>query len=67
MNKIFTIDKVKKVKIDKEPMVLLPLKLWQKFEDYLEDQEALSSERFIRRIQKSRKEIVSKKLIYPFN
>lgn len=60
-------EKIKRVEVDKEPMVLLPLKLWQKFEDYLEDQEALASKKFIRHIQKARKEIASKKLIYPFN
>ncbi|MEK7635731.1 MAG: hypothetical protein AAB405_01415 [Patescibacteria group bacterium] len=67
MSKISIIDKIKKVEIDKEPMILLPLNLWQKFEDYLEDQEALSSKRFIRRIEKSREDISLKKLIYPFN
>ena len=60
-------DKIKKVEIGKKPMVLLPLNLWQKFEDYLEDQEALTSSKFIRRVQKARKEIISKKIIYPFN
>ncbi len=59
---ISTTEKFPIIKINKEPMILLPLNLWQKFEDYLENQEALSSKKFIRHIEKARQEIKEKKL-----
>lgn len=71
MNKISIIEKFKTIQIGKEPMVLLPLELWQKFgnylDNYLEDQEALSSKKFLRRIKQARKDIKVKKLIHPFH
>ena len=64
--RIFVIDKSKTVRVGKQPMVLVPLKLWRKMEDYLEDQEALASKSFLRRIRKARSEVVRGKVVYPF-
>lgn len=66
MNTVSIIEKPKTIKIGKQPVVLVPLKLWQKLEDYLEDQEALSSKKYLRRIQKARKDISNGKIIFPF-
>ncbi len=54
------------LKIGKEPLVLVPLSLWRKVEDVLEDQEALASTRYVRRIRKARRDIAAGKAVYPF-
>jgi len=50
----------------REPLVLLPLSLWRKAEELLEDQEALASKRYLRRIERAREEIRSGNLVRPF-
>lgn len=65
-SKISLIEKSVTIRIGKEPVVLVPLKVWRKFEDYLEDQEALASQKFLRRIRKSRRDAARGKLVYPF-
>ena len=64
--KVFVIEKSKSVRIGKQAMVLVPLKLWRKMEDYLEDQEALASPNFLRRIRKARANVAGGKIVYPF-
>lgn len=64
--RVFLVEKSKSVRVGNQPMVLVPLKLWRKIEDYLEDQEALGSPKFLRRIQKARAEATRGKLVYPF-
>ncbi len=66
MNKISIIEKSKIIKIDKNPVVLVPLKIWKKMEDYIENQEALSSRKYLQKIKQARKDILKDKLIYPF-
>ncbi|MEK7575602.1 MAG: hypothetical protein AAB491_00735 [Patescibacteria group bacterium] len=66
MNKISIIEKSKIIKIDKDPVVLVPLKIWKKMEDYIENQEALSSKKYLQKIKQARKDILKGKLIYPF-
>jgi hypothetical protein len=46
--------------------VLVPLSLWRKAEDLLEDQEALGSKRYLRRIERAREQIHSGKVVRPF-
>jgi PHD/YefM family antitoxin component YafN of YafNO toxin-antitoxin module len=58
--------KPRTIKLGKEPLVIVPLSLWRKFEDYLEDQEALASPRYLRRIQKARADLSAGKTLYPF-
>jgi len=50
----------------REPLVLVPLSLWRKAEELLEDQEALASKRYLRRVERARDDIRSKKLVRPF-
>ena len=66
MNKISIIEKSKIIKIDKDPVVLVPLKIWKKMDDYIENQEALSSKKYLQKIKQARKDILKGKLIYPF-
>lgn len=66
MGKITILKKTATIRIGKEPVVLVPLKLWRQAEDYLEDQEALASKRFVRRIASSRREVAAGRLVYPF-
>lgn len=66
MNKVSIIEKSKIIKIDKNPVVLVPLKIWKKMEDYIENQEALSSKKYLQKIKQARKDILRGKLIYPF-
>ena len=66
MMKVAILEKSNTIRIGKEPVVLVPLKLWRQLEEQLEDQEALASKRFIRRIAKGRKDAAAGKLIYPF-
>jgi len=65
-SRIFVIDKSKTVRVGKQPMVLVPLKLWRKMEDYLEDQEALASKNFLRRIRRGRTDAAGGKVVHPF-
>lgn len=65
-NRISIIERPKAIKVGREPVVVVPLKLWRKLEDYLEDQEALASQKFLKKIQKARKEAAKGKLIHPF-
>jgi hypothetical protein len=51
----------------REPVVLVPLSVWRKAEDLLEDQEALVSKRYLCRIERARAEIRSGKLVRPFS
>ena len=53
MTKIAIIEKSATIRVDKEPVVIVPLRLWKQFEDYLEDQEALASEKFLRKIPRT--------------
>lgn len=55
------------LRIGKEPVVLVPLSLWRKVEDLLEDQAALASPRYLRRIEKSRKDLAAGKAVFPFD
>jgi hypothetical protein len=64
--RISIIERPKTIKVGREPVVIVPLKLWRKFEDYLEDQEAAASQKFLKRIRKARKEAAKGKLIHPF-
>lgn len=58
--------KPRTIKVGKEPLVIVPLSLWQKFEDYLEDQEAAASPRYLHRIQKTRADLSAGRTLYPF-
>jgi len=66
MGNLTTAAKPLTLKIGREPLVLVPLSLWRKVEDFLEDQEALASVRYARRIRKARRDIAAGKAIYPF-
>ncbi len=66
MNRVTIVEKSTTLHIGKEPVVVVPLKLWRQFEDYLEDQEALASPKFLRKVRKGRKDAASGKLIHPF-
>ena len=66
MNKISIVEKSATIRVDKEPVVIVPLRLWQQLQDYLEDQEALASKKFLRKIGKGRKDAARGKLVYPF-
>ncbi len=66
MGRVTILKQTATIRIGKEPVVLVPLKLWRQMEDYLEDREALASKRFVRRIAKSRREAAAGRLIYPF-
>jgi PHD/YefM family antitoxin component YafN of YafNO toxin-antitoxin module len=58
--------KIQTAKIGKEPLVLVPLSLWRKLEDILEDQEALASARYVRRIRTARRDIAAGNSVYRF-
>jgi hypothetical protein len=60
------LDRSQTIKIGKEPLVLVPLFLWRKAEEFLEDQEAMASARYLRRIRKSRSDAARGKIVYPF-
>ena len=66
MNRISIVEKSATLRVDKEPVVIVPLRLWKQFEDFLEDQEALASKKFLRKISKGRKDAARGKLVYPF-
>lgn len=54
---------VKKTKIGREPVVVLPLKEWERIEDALEDLEALSSPKYLRRIAHARAQASQGKVV----
>lgn len=66
MNKVAIIEQSTTLRVGKEPVVIVPLKLWQEIQDRLEDREALTSKKFLRRIRQGRKAAASGKLIHPF-
>ena len=66
MGNVTVLAKSQTVKIGKEPLVLVPLSLWRKVEDLLEDQEALASSRYVRRIREARRDVAAGKAVYPF-
>jgi PHD/YefM family antitoxin component YafN of YafNO toxin-antitoxin module len=66
MGNVTMLAKSQTLKIGEEPLVLVPLSLWRKAEDLLEDQEALASSRYVRRIRKARRDIAAGKVIHPF-
>jgi PHD/YefM family antitoxin component YafN of YafNO toxin-antitoxin module len=66
MNRISIVEKSATIRVDKEPVVIVPLRLWRQIEDLLEDQEALASPKFLRKIARGRKDAASGKLVYPF-
>ena len=66
MNRISIVEKSATIRVGKEPVVIVPLRLWKQFEDYLEDQEALASKKFLRKIRKGRRDAARGKLVYPF-
>ena len=49
-----------------EPMVLVPLSVWRKAEELLEDHEALASKRYLRRVERARADVRAKKWVRPF-
>jgi PHD/YefM family antitoxin component YafN of YafNO toxin-antitoxin module len=51
----------------REPMVIVPLSVWRKVEELLEDQEALSSPRFRERVRKAREDVAKGRTIRPFH
>jgi len=52
--------------LGREPMVVIPLSLWRRVEDLLENHEALASRRFLRRVQKARSDAAQGRLVRPF-
>jgi len=66
MGRIPLVSDTQEIKLGKELMVLVPLSVWRKIEDLIEDQEALSSNRYLRRIVQSRKEVAAGKVVRPF-
>ena len=47
----------------REPLVLVPLSLWRKAEELLEDQEALASKRYLLRVERAREDIRSNTML----
>ena len=66
MRVIDILGKSRTIKIGKEPVVLVPLSLWRKAEDFLEDQEALASKPYLRRIRKARANVAAGRVLLPF-
>lgn len=67
VNKTAQLRKKETVTINsREPMVIVPLSVWRRAEELLEDQAALASERYRRRIQKARIDAAEGKLVRPF-
>ncbi len=50
----------------RDPMVMIPLAVWRRAEDLLEDQEALASRQYRRRIRKARRDAAGGKVVRPF-
>ena len=67
MNIVSRVRKSLTLKISDQPVVLVPLKLWRKIEEFLEDREALASKTFQRRIRKARQDVARGKIIRPFS
>ena len=65
MNKVAIVEQSMTLRVGKEPVVIVPLKLWQELQDRLEDREALASKKFLRRIRQGRKAAAGGKLIRP--
>lgn len=55
MNTIL-LEKIKPQKIGKTPVIILPLKTWQKIEDRFEELEMINSESLRKKITKARSE-----------
>ncbi len=51
------------ITLDKTPMVVLPLDVWEDFQDRLEDIEMLSAKKLPRSIQLSRQQIKAGKIV----
>jgi hypothetical protein len=66
MNKVAIVEQSMTLRVGKEPVVIVPLKLWLEIQDRLEDREALASKNFLRRIRQGRKATAAGKLIRPF-
>ena len=66
MSDVTILAKYGTIKIGKKPVVLVPLELWRKAEEFIEDQEAIVSKRYLRRIRQARKDVAAGKLFYPF-
>ena len=66
MNKVAIVEQSVTLRVGKEPVVIVPLKLWQEIQDRLEDREALASKKFLRHIRQGRKAAAAGKLIRPF-
>ena len=66
MNVVTLVPKSQTIKIGREPLVLVPLSLWRKVEDLLEDQEALASSRYLRRVERGRADVAAGRVVHPF-
>ena len=66
MSTVRALGKDQTIRIGRQPLVLVPLSLWRKVEELLENQEALSSPRYLRRIRKARADMAAGKAVYPF-
>ena len=66
MRAVSYFEKSQTIRVGKEPLVLVPLSLWRKAEEFFEDQEALASARYRRRIRKARADIAGGKVVFPF-
>ena len=63
MIKTLSLQKVNFAKISKEPMVILPLRLWESIEEKMENLEVNNSKKLKKAITKSRKEIKKGKVV----
>ncbi|MBI2818545.1 MAG: hypothetical protein HYX73_01070 [Acidobacteria bacterium] len=54
MYKVALVEQSMTLRVGREPVVIVPLKLWQELQDRLEDREALASKKFLRRIRQGR-------------
>ena len=66
MRAVNILGKSQTIKIGKEPVVLVPLSLWRKAEDFLEDQEALASKPYLRRVRNARADVAAGRVLLPF-
>jgi PHD/YefM family antitoxin component YafN of YafNO toxin-antitoxin module len=66
MRVIDILGKSRTIKVGKEPVVLVPLSLWRKAEDFLEDQEALASKPYLRRVRNARADVAAGRVLLPF-
>jgi len=57
MNKSTLLEKAKPQKIGKAPVVVLPLRDWEKMKSILEEYEILRSQRYIKSIAEARKQV----------